>query len=101
MGVGGQGHPQASSSRNMKTVSNLDLRQILALQASHQHQNHQMHLENGANNLLQVISKYQGGVSWPHLVVSVISSVFGPSKESEVGPCQKDNQKETGMSNVL
>ena len=63
MGVGGQGHPQASASRNMKTVSNLDLRQILALQASHQHQSHQMHLENGANNLLQVISKYQGGSS--------------------------------------
>ena len=92
MGVGGQGHPQASASRNMKTVSNLDLRQILALQASHQHQNHQMHLENGANNLLQVISKYQGGSSegacWPHFIVSVINSVFGPSKESEVGPCQ-------------
>ena len=96
MGVGGQGHPPSSATRNMKTVSNLDLRQILALQASHQHQNHQMHLENGANNLLQVISKYQGGSNEGSRGLTLLFLYLGHTKKVRKVPIKKIIIKKRG-----
>ena len=96
MGIEGQGHPQASATRNMKTVSNLDLRQILALQASHQHQNHQMHLENGANNLLQVISKYQGGSNEGSRGLTLLFLYLSQAKKVRKVPIKKIIIKKRG-----